>query len=84
MECFEQANLMQDIPAYELVMKVMRLHGNDPDMEFACALITKWPSRDEHREHLRKATAEAKNGSFLLPILLSISEEAEDPVETLG
>ncbi len=65
MECFEQANLMQDIPGYELVMNAMRLRGDDPHMEFACALITKWPSRDKHHEHLRKATAEAKNGSLL-------------------
>ncbi len=64
MERFEQTNLMEDVPGYELVMKAMRLRGEDPDMELACASITKWPLRDEHREHLRKATAEAKNGSL--------------------
>ena len=50
---------------YALVLKALQLRGNDPEMEFAAALITLWPKKAGHEEHLRKAVAGATSDPLL-------------------
>ena len=53
------------LDAYSLVQKAISLRGNDPEMEFAAALITlNGPERD-HQEHARRAIAGAKADPLL-------------------
>src|SRR3989454_6182365 len=48
-----------------LALRVTALHGDDPQMEFAAALITLSGPQDEHRQHAQKAIAGAKTDSLL-------------------
>ncbi len=55
-----------DFDGYPLVKQAIALRGNDPDMEFAAALITSVrPDKAAHRAHLQKAIAGAPEGSLL-------------------
>jgi hypothetical protein len=58
------------VDGYVLVKKALALrsailHGDDPQMEFAAALITLSGSQDEHRQHTQKAVAGAKSDPLL-------------------
>jgi hypothetical protein len=58
------------VDGYALVKKALALrgaalHGDDPQMEFAAALITLSGPQDEHRDHAQKAIAGAKIDSLL-------------------
>ena len=58
------------VDGYALVKKALALrgaalHGGDPQMEFAAALITLSGPSAEHREHAQKAIAGAKADSLL-------------------
>lgn len=51
---------------YQLVNQAIALRGNDPEMEFAAALITSTRTdKAAHRAHLQKAIAGAPEGSLL-------------------
>ena len=55
-----------DFDGYALVKQAIALRGNDPEMEFAAALITSIRSdKAAHRAHLQKAIAGAPEGSLL-------------------
>jgi hypothetical protein len=55
-----------DFDGYALVKQAIALRGNDPEMEFAAALITNIRSdKAAHRSHLQKAIAGAPEGSLL-------------------
>jgi hypothetical protein len=55
-----------DFDGYALVKQAIALRGNDPEMEFAAALITSVRSdKAVHRAHLQKAIAGAPEGSLL-------------------
>jgi hypothetical protein len=55
-----------DFDGYALVKQAIALRGNDPEMEFAAALITSIRSdKAAHRAHLQKAIAGAPEGSML-------------------
>jgi hypothetical protein len=55
-----------DFDGYALVKQGIALRGNDPEMEFAAALITSIRSdKTAHRAHLQKAIAGAPEGSLL-------------------
>jgi hypothetical protein len=55
-----------DFDGYPLVKQAIALRGNDPEMEFAAALITSTRSdKAAHRAHLQKAIAGAPEGSLL-------------------
>lgn len=56
---------------YEYVLKALQLSGNEPEMEFAAALITLWPKHAGHEEHLHKAVAGAEGDSLLARNLIS-------------
>jgi hypothetical protein len=47
------------------------LRGSDPEMEFAAAVISLYPSRSAHREHLQRAYRGAAEGSLLARNLAS-------------
>ncbi|MFB3923408.1 MAG: hypothetical protein ACE145_16935 [Terriglobia bacterium] len=65
-ESYKQAGLTIDVNGYELVGKAIALRAQDPEIEFAAAIITEGgrPSK-EHREHFQKAISGAKDGSLL-------------------
>ncbi len=65
MACYEQANIAKDFTGYELVKKALASGGENPEIEFACALMTVWPKRAEHNRHLQKAGAAARSNSLL-------------------
>ncbi len=71
MESWKQAeghggNKPVDFDGYALVKQAIALRGNDPEMEFAAALITSIrPDKAAHRAHLQKAIAGAREGSLL-------------------
>ena len=51
---------------YALVKQAIAFRGNDPEMEFAAALITSLrPDKAAHRAHLQKAITGAPEGSML-------------------
>jgi hypothetical protein len=55
-----------DFDGYALVKQAIALRGNDPEMEFAAALISSIRSdKAAHRAHLQKAIAGAPEGSLL-------------------
>jgi hypothetical protein len=55
------------VDGYAMVRKAIALRGNgdDPQMEFAAALITLSGPVEEHRQHAQKAVAGAKTDSLL-------------------
>lgn len=61
----DEQNPAAGVDGYALVKKAMALRANDPQMEFAAALITLSGPPDEHRQHAQKAIAGAKNDSLL-------------------
>ena len=59
------ANPAASVDGYAMVKKAIALRGDDPQMEFAAALITLSGPRDEHAEHAQKALLGAKNDALL-------------------
>ena len=53
------------LDAYSLVQKALSLRGNDPEMEFAAALITLRGPEKDHQEHAQKTIAGAKTDPLL-------------------
>ena len=63
-------NPASGVDGYAMVKKALALrgstlHGDDPQMEFAAALITLSGPQDEHRQHAQKAIGGAKTDSLL-------------------
>jgi hypothetical protein len=56
---------------YALVLKALRLRGNDAEMEFAAALIALEHNKAAGREHLQRALAAAGSRSLLERNLVS-------------
>jgi hypothetical protein len=54
-----------NLDGYALVKEALSLRGQDPEMEFAAALITLESQQVEHQEHVQKATAGAKDDRLL-------------------
>ncbi len=53
------------LDGYAWVQKAIALRGEDPQMEFAAALITLSGPPDKHRQHVEKALAGAKSDPLL-------------------
>jgi len=53
------------LDGYEWIVKAISLRKGDPDMNFAAALITLFPSRSTHQQHLHKAVSGAVADSLL-------------------
>jgi hypothetical protein len=58
-------NPASGLDGYAFVKKAIELRGNDPQMEFAAALITLTGSPEEQRAHAQKAIAGAKSDTLL-------------------
>jgi hypothetical protein len=59
------------VDGYAWVNTALALRGSDPQMEFAAALITLSRPEKEHREHVMRATAGAKQDPLLAQNLAS-------------
>jgi hypothetical protein len=59
------SNPAMNFDGYALVKKAIQLRGNDPQMEFAAALIAVEGSASDRLEHAQKALAGAKNDPLL-------------------
>jgi len=66
-----EPNPARGVDGYSCVKKAIRLRGSDPELEFAAALITLLSQDSDHREHLKKALAGAKNDPLLARNLTS-------------
>jgi hypothetical protein len=70
-ECYRQwmgkdePNPAQGLDGYALVKKAMQLRGNDPQMDFAAALITLNGPAAEHQDYVQKTLAGAKTDALL-------------------
>lgn len=60
-----QPNAAAGLDGYAWVQKAITLRGQDPEMEFAAALITAYPRQKSHDEHLQRAIAGATDSSLL-------------------
>ncbi len=79
-ETLKQASLMNERrelagavaakSGYQIIREALQLRGNDPEMEFAAAVVSVWPRRAEHEEHFRKAVAGAASDPLLAKNLL--------------
>ena len=65
------ANPAANLDGYALVKKAIALRGQDPQMEFAAALITLDGAQADHEQHVLKATAGAKDDPLLAQNLKS-------------
>ena len=64
-------NPAANLDGYALVKKAIALRGQDPEMEFAAALITLEGPQGDHRRHVLNATAGAKDDALLAQNLRS-------------
>jgi hypothetical protein len=79
-------NPARGIDGYALVKQAIQLRGNDPEMEFAAALLTLSGPPSDHRDHVQKAMAGAKTDPLLSQNLAShfIGERGETIAEMLS
>ena len=66
-----EPNPATGLDGHGLIEKAIGLRGQDPEMEFAAALVTLTGPESDHREHARKAMAGAKNDPLLAQNLAS-------------
>jgi hypothetical protein len=64
-------NPAANLDGYALVKKAIGLRGQDPEMEFAAALITIEGPQTDHQQHVLRATSGAKNDPLLAQNLKS-------------
>lgn len=81
-----QQNPATGLDAYSLIQKALALRGNDPEMEFAAALITLRGPEKDHQEHVQKAIAGAKSDPLLAQNLSShfLGDEKQTVAEALA
>ena len=66
-----EPNPASGLDGYAWVKKAISLRGQDPEMEFAAALMTLTVPESDHRDHVQKAMAGAKNDPLLAQNLAS-------------
>jgi len=66
-----EPNPAAGVDGYGWVKRAIQQRGDDPEMEFAAALITLTGQNGEHREHVQKAMAGAKTDALLAQNLAS-------------
>jgi hypothetical protein len=66
-----EPNPATDLDGYVLIEKALTLRGQDPEMEFAAALVTLRGSEGDHQDHARKAVAGVKTDPLLAQNLAS-------------
>jgi hypothetical protein len=67
----DEPNPAIGLDGYAFVRKAIRLRGEDPQMEFAAALITLAGPENDHQNHVRRAMAGAKSDPLLAQNLAS-------------
>lgn len=72
-------NPAHGIDGYALIKQAIQLRGNDPQMEFAAALVTLNGPASEHQAHVQKAIEGAKTDSLLAQNLSSHFIGQQDP-----
>ncbi|MHC4667723.1 MAG: hypothetical protein ACYTFD_04905 [Planctomycetota bacterium] len=78
--CFEQVNLYNSHDGYRWVRHAVRLQGDDPSMQYACALLTLMGDHPGHKnyfDHVARATAGAAKDPLLkknLELLAKLSK----------
>ena len=79
-------NPARGIDGYALVKQAIQLRGNDPEMEFAAALLTLSGPAEEHRGYVQRAMAGAKTDPLLAQNLSShfMGERGEAITELLA
>jgi hypothetical protein len=60
-----EPNPATGVDGYGLIKNAISLRGQDPEMEFAAALITLQGPESDHQQHVRNAMAGAKNDPLL-------------------
>lgn len=70
-ETLRQTGMDPGIDGYALLTEAAKLHGADPEVDFALALASYGPRRKEHTDYLARARAGAKPGSLLAANLAS-------------
>jgi hypothetical protein len=60
-----EPNPAAGVDGYALVKNAIRLRGQDPEMEFAAALISFQGPESDHQQHVRNAMAGAKDDPLL-------------------
>jgi hypothetical protein len=66
-----EPNPATGLDGYGLIRKAITLRGQDPEMEFAAALVTLTGPESDHQDHAGKAMAGAKNDPLLAQNLAS-------------
>ncbi len=66
-----EPNPAAGLDGYSWVRRAISLRGQDPEMEYAAALITLTGPKDDYHDHLEKAMAGAKNDPLLAQNLAS-------------
>ncbi len=76
----------RNVDGYALIKKAIQLRGNDPQMEFAAALITLSGPADEHADHAQKAKAGANADPLLARNLAThfMSPQSETMAEMIS
>lgn len=82
----DEHNPATGLDGYAWVKRAISLRGEDPEMEFAAALITLGGPQKDHREHAQKAMAGAKGDPLLAQNLASrfIGNQGETISEMLA
>jgi hypothetical protein len=70
-ELQDSAGSIKGLNGYDFIQEALRLRGNDPEMEFAAAVVTIWPKNERHQAHFRKAVSGAPGDPLLTVNLLS-------------
>jgi hypothetical protein len=60
-----ESNPAAGVDGYALIKRAIGLRGQDPEMEFAAALVTLEGNESDHQEHTRRAIAGAKDDPLL-------------------
>lgn len=79
-------NPADGLDAYSLIQKAISLRSNDPEMEFAAALVTMRGPEKDHQEHAQKAIAGAKADPLLAQNLAThfLGNEKQTVAEALS
>jgi hypothetical protein len=82
----DQTNPARSLDGYALVQKAIQLRGNDPQMEFAAALISVSSPSNDQRDHAQKAMAGAKSDPLLARNLSThfIGANSQTMAEVIG
>ncbi len=58
------------LDGYPIIQEALKLRGNDPEMEFAAAVVTVWPKHEQHKKHFSNAVSGAAGDPLLAANLL--------------